>query len=335
MPLQQLNLGKWAQQGNVGYLTHLMLIDIKSVVGEVEPFTSWMVRQEDLPLATTTTVVNFRFPFKSCAFSESRADSPDGTAYQAGISATIPRNYYELIEWLYVNQDRRWLVVARDVSGMVYLFGDHQNGLRLGWQRSVASSNSVTMSLEGVNWHPAYFLDNLLTIDSAAPLPQGVTINVMDKFNLLATGRFWWQNAGTYKLVLRTEKYDVSGVAPVMTGIVWTLVDGTPVSPSSADLYPVAPPDILTDQLLTVDDVVRQLTVPAGANYAFLQVQDADVRYSASGTTPSPTVGTLLKVDEPVEILSRQELLSAKFIRAGSTNAKVYVQYYKQYQADA
>lgn len=64
-------------------------------------------------------------------------------------------------------------------------------------------------------------------------------------------------------------------------------------------------------------------SVPDAAMVVKVQVQDQDVRMTTDGTTPvAATTGDVLRADTFV-YLSKQQALSALFIREGGTDAKV------------
>jgi hypothetical protein len=82
-------------------------------------------------------------------------------------------------------------------------------------------------------------------------------------------------------------------------------------------------------QALTVGNTAVGLTVPTDARYAILRVITEDIRYRDDGTNPTGTVGMLAKVDEFIELTSRQQLAAFKAIRDGGSNGGLEILYYK------
>jgi len=68
--------------------------------------------------------------------------------------------------------------------------------------------------------------------------------------------------------------------------------------------------------------------IPSGTVWATVQAEAQDVRYTLDGTTPTATVGTLLKAGQPATIFLMTELQVAKWIEA-TASAKLNFQFYK------
>ena len=81
-------------------------------------------------------------------------------------------------------------------------------------------------------------------------------------------------------------------------------------------------------QQLTVSTAAVGFTVPAGAHYALLKLNDANLlRWRDDGTDPSSTVGMPIP-DQVDEFWYTGDLSAIKFIRSGGTNAIVNISYY-------
>ncbi len=83
--------------------------------------------------------------------------------------------------------------------------------------------------------------------------------------------------------------------------------------------YPVAGFQTLTPATAT------GLTVPAGASFAYITVRTNDVRWRDDGTSPTTTVGMLLKANEV--LVYKGDLSAIEFIDVGAASA-VDVAYY-------
>lgn len=95
--------------------------------------------------------------------------------------------------------------------------------------------------------------------------------------------------------------------------------------------YQGIPNEQTTDQSATVGSAATLLTglvtLQALTNFVRISCDNADVRFTISGTTPTATLGRRLPVDGEV-VLSRYECDTAKFIRV-STDGLIQVQQYK------
>ena len=79
-------------------------------------------------------------------------------------------------------------------------------------------------------------------------------------------------------------------------------------------------------QITDVSSAVS-LTVPAGAKFAYIQAEDADIRWLDSGTAPTASLGTLLYAGhEPLPYLG--DLTKLQFIDDAATTAVLNVSYY-------
>lgn len=93
------------------------------------------------------------------------------------------------------------------------------------------------------------------------------------------------------------------------------------------------------NELLTVTDgAVVTLTVPADAIGAYIQVQDADIRVSNDGTTPTPTVGEIALENATIDVATTpyiegmgdiMELGNFRAIAFTGETAKIEVQYFR------
>lgn len=87
----------------------------------------------------------------------------------------------------------------------------------------------------------------------------------------------------------------------------------------------------LDSEVLAVDALGVQMTAPAGACFALIQVQGDDVRYWESGTTTAPTGtdGIVLTDRDVVIIKNEANIASTVFILdGGSAASDLHIQYY-------
>ena len=83
-------------------------------------------------------------------------------------------------------------------------------------------------------------------------------------------------------------------------------------------------------QVLAVDATVGGvvLTKPAGAKYANMRLESAQVRFTLDGSTaPTTTVGRLLEVGEVLELESKEEIANFAAIRTGAVSGSLDIEY--------
>lgn len=86
-------------------------------------------------------------------------------------------------------------------------------------------------------------------------------------------------------------------------------------------------------ETLTVTNAVQVLTAATyavGNRYAqaaFITLEDAEIRYTYDGTTPSGTVGHLLTAGSSLELHGYHDISTFKAYRAGGVDASLRVTY--------
>lgn len=83
-----------------------------------------------------------------------------------------------------------------------------------------------------------------------------------------------------------------------------------------------------TAENLTVSTGVSNLTVPAGSHYAEITCNTNSIRLRLDGTDPTAAIGHLVSAGENF-VIAGGELGGCGMIRAGGSDANVYVQYYR------
>jgi hypothetical protein len=84
---------------------------------------------------------------------------------------------------------------------------------------------------------------------------------------------------------------------------------------------------------LTVTNAVKQFTaatIISGAKYAqvaFISVEDADIRYTYDGTTPSATVGHLLTNGSSLILTGYTDITAFRAYRAGTVDSTLRCTY--------
>ncbi len=143
-----------------GWLTHLYLVGCDSAAYDVYP-DAVLSAANPLWLSGSKLVTEIRLRAKSAAFVEGLQTGPAGASYNQQISVPIPSLASEIIEWVYRNQNRRFIAIFRDTAGYCYMTGTKSNGLRLSWSRSVQQTSFQQLSISGNNWHPALWMGSI------------------------------------------------------------------------------------------------------------------------------------------------------------------------------
>jgi hypothetical protein len=86
------------------------------------------------------------------------------------------------------------------------------------------------------------------------------------------------------------------------------------------------------DETLTVTNSATPLTVATyaaspGATWAVITVEDANLRWWASGATPTTTQGHLAQPGDVITLSDPNEIRRFRAIRAGDTDAVLQVSY--------
>lgn len=87
----------------------------------------------------------------------------------------------------------------------------------------------------------------------------------------------------------------------------------------------------LAQEILTVDNTVAGVgfaAKPADANYATIQIANADIRIRVDNTAPTATVGFEQQAGSTFELESELELTQFKAIRTAAVDASLTIQYY-------
>lgn len=70
------------------------------------------------------------------------------------------------------------------------------------------------------------------------------------------------------------------------------------------------------------------LTKPAGAKYANLRLETAQIRFTLDGSTaPTTSVGRIMEVGEIVVLESKEEIANFAAIRTGATSGVLDIEY--------
>lgn len=80
-------------------------------------------------------------------------------------------------------------------------------------------------------------------------------------------------------------------------------------------------------EAITGLSAAKTLTVPAGAVFALIRGEDQDIRWTDDGTTPSTSVGQVLRLEDPA-MWYAGDLTKLKFFEDDAT-ALMKVSYYK------
>lgn len=139
-------------------------------------------------------------------------------------------------------------------------------------------------------------------------------------------------------ILQRVTQFDAITMVP--TGTVQWLNVSTGAfiaAPLIADIVPNSDYRLLlTSEIITISNVAIGLTtIPANANYAEIQVHDANIVFTYDGVTvpsASPDIGVVQQVGALIRLQSRAEVVNFDAIRQTATDARIYVQYLQVYE---
>lgn len=139
-------------------------------------------------------------------------------------------------------------------------------------------------------------------------------------------------------ILQRITQFDATTMVPTGT-VQWLNVNTGAfiAAPLIADIVPHSEYRLLlTSETITISSVAVGLTtIPANANYAEIQVHDANIVFTYDGATApsaSPDIGVVQQVGALIRLQSRAEVVNFNAIRQDATDARIYVQYLQVYE---
>ncbi|WP_254561791.1 hypothetical protein [Dyadobacter diqingensis] len=146
----------------IGWLTHLYLIDCKDVAFDVYPDT--LLSAENalwLAVDRKKVVTEIKLRAKTATFSESLQQSQNGESYSSQITVPLPTHAKNIIAWVHRNARKRFVAIFRDTDGNCYLAGTKNNGMQLGWTRSIQNTLAQQMQLTSQHWHGVLWISTV------------------------------------------------------------------------------------------------------------------------------------------------------------------------------
>jgi hypothetical protein len=165
MQYTEVIVGGWEGESNIGFVTELILIDIKDIVSltdpEQDPAIPMTVGNSNLILKQNSKIFRVVFRSRSCTFSESQLTTANGKVSSVSISFDLAKNSQQISQWLHQNIQRKWVALYRDGNGLDRISGDNENGLGLSLSRSINNSNGMSLQLSQLCNHQSWFFENL------------------------------------------------------------------------------------------------------------------------------------------------------------------------------
>lgn len=166
MYVTESQMGGSEQTANVGFVTHLLLIESERVITILDPLTfprpvgspANMVRYNEIVVSPSTTVTRLIFGDRACSFQETCTESRDGVTYNVAIEAIVPSGGLSLNSWLRTAVLKRWVLLLRDSNGSCYLVSDPA---RLVMQQTLGAADSTRFSLSSKSWHSCWRLQGI------------------------------------------------------------------------------------------------------------------------------------------------------------------------------
>lgn len=162
MYVTKSQIGSNEQTPNVGYVTHLLLIEAEQVLGILDPVRypnpSNIVPYNGITVKPNTAVTQLIFGDKSCGFQENSAEGSDGILYTITIDALVPGGGMPLNTWLSSAVAKRWIVLLRDSNNHCYLVGEKEAAVRLTYAQVLGAADTTRIGLTTKTWHSCFRL---------------------------------------------------------------------------------------------------------------------------------------------------------------------------------
>ncbi len=168
MRIQEQRIGQIDGIVTVGFVARLKLLDIEDLLDIVDPDRlpvegkPMTISQVGLDIKDDAILTELVMPSQQATFKEGSVSDLNGISYQLVIDATLPTRP-DLLNWLRLNQGRRWLAIWIDLTGQPYVAGGPGNGLVLNYQRSLTDRNQLRLTLSGRSVHPTWYLESFNT----------------------------------------------------------------------------------------------------------------------------------------------------------------------------
>jgi hypothetical protein len=154
---------------NLGYVRRLWLLKQSDVIEVPNPLSFFLVNNNLPPLTIAISGIALRtgaakateikFPPQSCTLSTSRLRTDFGAATQVSITTQIPRIHPLLSAFLAEHVETEFVGIVEDANGKLYIAGDEENGLRIGYEQTMSDRNVNVISFTSLLPHPLWFCE--------------------------------------------------------------------------------------------------------------------------------------------------------------------------------
>ena len=95
---------------------------------------------------------------KSCVYNQSSFEDGDGNGFQVSFGFGHKDSNTDLYDWLWANQNRRWVALFENVRGEKYIVGEVRNGLQVTFSKA---DGRIGIALKGRLSLPALRVESL------------------------------------------------------------------------------------------------------------------------------------------------------------------------------
>lgn len=165
---------EYVQQDNAGYVHRLMLVkdsDASVAYGAVT-------------VAEDAEVLEVFFADKQASWSMDTGMTTNGVQYVYDVTAKVPKNKTENVDWQLLNMQKRWIVLLQDANELVHIIGNEGDGCQLKIGGKIDGMNAVNMSLTWQGGEPEMMTD--VELDSLAAV--GIIAGDMETQNISVSG---------------------------------------------------------------------------------------------------------------------------------------------------
>ena len=158
--MEEVTIGKVCNQISVGHIRQMKLIATSDFLSFQEPIGALKMPFENMALKVDAKIYSSDFFRKEAKFSEKQMTGSAGFEYEFDLD-WIWNYTTDLSEFLFQNQNKRWILFFADQNGQAYVAGSLEQPARLSFSRAIDNSNFLKLNLSAKLWHPVFLLTSL------------------------------------------------------------------------------------------------------------------------------------------------------------------------------
>lgn len=137
-----------------GYVAQLFLIDVAAVT----MIAASNLECTKVEVEEISNLYEIKLLPKNCVYNESNFEDGDGNGFQVSFGFGQKDSNPGLYDWLWANQNRRWIALFEGVNGGKYIVGEVRNGLQATFSKA---DGRIGIALKGRLSLPALKVESL------------------------------------------------------------------------------------------------------------------------------------------------------------------------------